>query len=140
MSKLQKLQCEQCAGRIDGATLTCQSCGMQYRLNEDFTLCRMEVYHGRFTSIGGSIAIPAYMLNELGPEGACELTLTKLAENMATKILPFMEFQTMFTPGMAGGDISTYVRVKVAEPLAGNQGARLFVKDVIDYHTGRLKL
>ena len=138
MSKLQKLQCEQCAGKIDGATLTCQSCGMQYRLNEDFTLCRMEVYHGRFTSIGGNIAIPAYVISELGPEVASEMTLRQMAETMAEKILPFMEFQTMFDPCHA--ELQTYARVRVAEPAVRNAGAQHLVREVINHYDGSLAL
>lgn len=138
MGKLQKLQCDQCGGRIDGTTLACQSCGMQYRLNEDFTLGRVEVYHGRFTSIGGCIAVPAYVLNTLGPEEACEMSLKQMAENMADKILPFMEFQSMLDP--AQNELVTYGRVKVAEPIVRYDGIREFVRDVIDHYDRSLKL
>lgn len=138
MGKLQKLQCEQCAGRIDGATLTCQSCGMQYRLNEDFTLGRIEVYHGKFTTIGSTVAIPAYIISELGPETASEMTLKKMAEAMAVKILPFMEFQSLFDPQY--NELQTFGRVRVADPIVHDNGVQTFVKDVINTYDGTIKL
>ena len=134
MGKLQKLQCEQCAGKIDGTTLTCQSCGMQYRLNEDFTLGRVEIYKGKFTTIGGNVAVPAYVLSELGPETVSEMTLQQMAESMVTKILPFMEFQTMFEPRY--GELQTYARVRVADPVVKYDGAKQFVRAVIDSYCG----
>ncbi len=138
MSKLQKLQCDQCGGRIDGATLTCQSCGMQYMLKDDFTLCRIETYPGKFRSIGGAIAVPAYVLHEAGPQTFSEMTLTKMIETMATKILPFAEFQTAFDP--THNELSTYYRVRVAEPITNSYGAAQYVRDVIDHYDGSLKL
>ena len=138
MSKLQKLQCEQCAGKIDGVTLTCQSCGMQYRLNDDFTLGRIEVSNLKFITIGGSVAVPAYILNTLGTETFSEMTLKKMAEDMASKILPFMEFQSMFDPEY--NEIQTYTRIRVAEPVVKSCGAAQYVRDVIDHYDGSLKL
>lgn len=138
MSKLQKLQCDQCGGRIDGATLTCQSCGMQYMLKDDFTLCRIETYPGKFKSIGGVIAVPAYMLHEMGSQTFSEMTLTKMAESMAAKLLPFAEFQTAFDP--THNELSTYYRIRVAEPITSSYGAAQYVRDVIDHYDGSLKL
>ena len=135
---MQKLQCEQCGGRIDGITLTCQSCGMQYRLNEDFTLGRVEVFQGKFTTIGGSIVIPAFVLSQMGAETFSEMTLSKMAEAMAKKILPFMEFQTMFDPRYA--ELQTYYRARVAEPITQSFGARQYVRDVINRYDGSVKL
>lgn len=116
MSKLQKLQCDQCGGRIDGVTLTCQSCGMQYRLNEDFTLGRVEIYHGRFQMLEGKIAIPSYVLYNIGETEFAEMTLHSLAKGMAEKILPFMEFKTMLNPDPVDNYITTIGTIRVAEP------------------------
>ena len=127
MSKLQKLQCEQCAGKIDGITLTCQSCGMQYRLNEDFTLGRVEVYNRKFQMLEGKIAIPSYVLYETGAVEFSEMTLRGLAEGMAEKILPFMEFKTMFSP-MDDYYITTVGTIKVAEPSSRNS-----IGDITNY-------
>lgn len=114
MSKLQKLQCDNCGGRIDGSTLTCQSCGMQFRLADDMTLRRIEIFHGHFQLLEGKIAVPAYVLSTSGPEDLCKMTLTQMAEAMVPKIIPFMELQTMFDPRTA--DIITLGRIRVAEP------------------------
>lgn len=117
MGTLRKLQCEQCAGIIDGTTMKCQSCGMQYRLDEDFTLGRVEVYNGKFVTLEGKIGVPAYTMYKFGEDGprkACEMTLKALSEGMAKKILPFMEFQQYYDPRMM--HLETYASVRVAEP------------------------
>lgn len=115
MSKLQKLQCDNCGGRIDGATLICVSCGMQYRLNDDMTLGRVTIFHGQFQLLEGNVAVPAYVLSDVGPEKFCEMTLKALADEMAPKILPFMEFQSMMDHRTM--DIQTFGRLRVGEPI-----------------------
>ena len=116
--KLTKLQCDQCGGKIDGVTLTCQSCGMGFKLQESpdgFTLGRVEVYHGKFHLVQGHVCVPAYALKE--PEDfemAAEWTLNDMAKNMAQHLLPFMEFQSEFRPETM--TIDTYAQMRVAEP------------------------
>ena len=87
MAKLQKLQCDNCGGKIDGSTLVCQSCGMQFRLDDGpngFTLGRVEVYHGKFHLIQGHVSVPAYALKEPEDfERAAEWTLTDMSKRMA---------------------------------------------------------
>ena len=119
MSKLQKLQCDNCGGKIDGSTLVCQSCGMQYKLNDGpdgFTLGRLEVYQGKFQLIQGHVCVPAFTLKEPKDyERAAEWTLKDMANNMAAHLLPFMEFQSSFEPRTM--TIDTYAQMRVAEPM-----------------------
>ena len=120
MSKLQKLQCDCCGGRIDGRSLECQNCGMQYRLEESdfgFTLGRVEVYNGKFITLNGCIGIPAYVAHELGPEKACEMSIKELAHNMAPRIMPLMEYYNEFDPCMQMH--KTFCEIRVAEPRTG---------------------
>lgn len=130
MSKLQKLQCDNCGGKIDGVTLTCQSCGMQYRLNDDMTLCRVEVFNKRFVTLEGQVGVPTYLIydeNEL--ECIAETTLRSMSEKMAEKLLPFMEFQTMFNP--TKNSLDTYGRVQVAIPTTHNgEPVHQLIKDL----------
>lgn len=116
--KLQKLQCDQCGGRIDGSTLICESCGMQFRLQDGpngFTLGRVEVYHGKFHLIQGHVCVPVYTLKDTEDyERAAEWTLNDMARNMAQHLLPFMEFQSEFRPQTM--TIDTYAQMRVAEP------------------------
>lgn len=114
MSKLEKLQCTSCGGRIDRVTLTCQMCGMQYRLNEDMQPVRVEVSHCKLVNLGTSMAVPAYVLKGENTEDLMKYTLSELAHNMAEKILPLMEFQTEYRPEYA--EYVTYARMRVAEP------------------------
>ena len=114
MGKLQKLQCEQCGGKIDGITLACQSCGMQYRLNEDMSLVRVEVYNRRFQVLEGKVSTPLYVLHDMGEQQYSEMTLTTFAEKMAKSILPFMEFRTQLEHD--GQTLTTIGSVRIAEP------------------------
>lgn len=120
MGKLQKLQCDCCGGRIDGRTLSCQNCGMQYRIEESydgFTLGRVEVYNGKFVTLHGCVGVPAYIVHDFGPERACELSIRQLAENMVPHIMPLMEYYNEFDPRTMTH--KTFCEVRVAEPRSG---------------------
>lgn len=120
MGKLQKLQCSECGGRIDGKTLECQMCGMQYKLEESeygFTLGRVEVYNGKFVTLHGCVGVPAYIVHDFGPERACELSIRQLAENMVPHIMPLMEYYNEFDSRTMTH--KTFCEVRVAEPRSG---------------------
>ena len=127
MAKLQKLQCDNCGGKIDGSTLICQSCGMQFRLDDGpngFTLGRVEVYHGKFHLIQGHVSVPVYALKEPKDfERAAEWTLTDMSKRMAVQLLPLMEFQSMFRPEHCA--IDTYAQMRVAEPGVSRENYRI---------------
>lgn len=120
MSGLRKLQCDNCGGVIDGVSLTCQSCGMQYMLNEDMTLGRVITSNLRWSTIGCCVAIPSYVLFDISKERAAEMTLKQMTESLATKLLPFMEFQSAFDP--VRNSCVTYSRLRVAEPMVNRYG------------------
>ena len=120
MSGLRKLQCDNCGGKIDCTTLTCQSCGMQYMLKDDMTLCRMVTSNLQWSTIGCCVTVPSYVLFDMGKERAAEMTLHQMAESLAPKLLPFMEFQSSFDPKY--NDIATYGRIRVAEPIVNRYG------------------
>ena len=120
MSGLRKLQCDNCAGVIDGVTLTCQSCGMQYMLKDDMTLGRVVTSNLQWATIGCCVAIPSYVLFDIGKEQAAEMTLKQMTESLATKLLPFMEFQSAFDP--SHNSCVTYSRLRVAEPIVNRYG------------------
>ena len=120
MSGLRKLQCDNCAGKIDGITLTCQSCGMQYMLKDDMTLGRVITSNLQWASIGCMITIPSYVLFDVSKERAAEMTLQQITETLSTKLLPFMELQSSFDP--IHNEIATFGRIRVAEPLVNRYG------------------
>ena len=58
MSTLQRLQCDSCGGRIDRASLTCTSCGMQYeREQNEPTLLRIVTEQRRTEVLSGEVLI-----------------------------------------------------------------------------------
>lgn len=114
MSKLELLQCKTCGGHIDRDTLTCQSCGAMYRLNEDNIPVRIDVCHMRVETLTGSIITPREAVYTLGEEKACEITLREMASRMAEKLLPFIEYQTEYD--FRHNEYITHGRLRVANP------------------------
>ncbi len=127
---IRKLECVTCGGRIDGATLTCQSCGMQYMLDDNFEL-KVLNSHLKWVTIDGMVAVPGYILDSIGRETASEMILTDMAKSMAKKLLPFMEFRTMFNP--CDQSIRTYGRIRVAEPVVTRFGNTYMEMPRIDW-------
>ena len=118
--KLQKLQCDQCGGHIDGLSLTCESCGMQYRIKEEFgelSLVRIVKSEVKFTTYCGCVAIPAYYVID-DPKSAMEMSIMQMAEQLSIKIAPLIEVQQMFDPPR--DQFRVYGRIRVADPLEPN--------------------
>ena len=113
MSKLEKMVCECCGGHIDRASLECKSCGAPYRLSEDLTPIRITRYDSRVRTFGVECNVPAYFVN-INPENAMHHTLHQLAEQLAEKILPLMEFEHTFN--IRNNEYTTYARIRVADP------------------------
>ena len=127
---MRKLQCESCGGKIDGITLACQSCGMQYMIDDDFNL-KVINSHLKWSTIEGMICVPAYLLNQMGEQAVSEITLKEMAQSMAPKLLPFMEFESMFEPRYC--EIRTWGRIRVAEPVTTRFGNVAFQMPHIDW-------
>lgn len=124
MSKLELLQCKTCGGHIDRDTLTCNSCGAMYRLNEDFMPVRLEVSHLHIDTLVGKTIVPSEAMYLLGTEKACEMTLKEMAERMAEKILPYIEYQMEFDPRL--NQYITHGRLRVANPNKWSRDPRGF--------------
>ena len=127
---IKKLECVTCGGKIDGATLTCQSCGMQYMLTDDFQL-KVLTSPIKWVTIDGMVAVPGYILNTINRETASEMILTDMAKSMAMKLLPFMEFQSMLNP--CDQTVRTHGRIRVAEPVVTRFGNTYMEMPRIDW-------
>lgn len=114
MSKLELMQCKTCGGHIDRATLTCQSCGAMYRLDEDHMPVRLEVSQMRIETFVGEVIVPNEAVYLLGTEKACEMSLKEMAKRMAEKILPMIEYHTEYD--IEHCEYVTYGRLRVANP------------------------
>ena len=113
MSDLIPLQCPNCAGRVDKATLTCNSCGLQFKMKPDGTLMRVDVFSHKFIPIGAAISMPAFYVKN-NPEEAMKYTLNEMARKLAENILPLMEFRQEYNREY--DDYVTYGRIRVEEP------------------------
>lgn len=114
MSTLQKLQCDQCGGRIDRASLTCQSCGMQYRYEHETQELRIITETRRTDVLSGAVRIPNEILIQV-PEKGIEWAIKELANNMARRLVPYMEWEYSREPEF--NQTAVYGRVRVAIPM-----------------------
>jgi len=112
IEKLKPMNCVNCGGIINSATLICQSCGTPYRYDEQN---RLRLIHSelRFETLHGSIFMPAYFVEE-NPQRAMEITLVQMAEKMSEKLLPFIEYRQSFD--VPHYEYITHGRIKVAIP------------------------
>ena len=117
MSTLQRLQCDSCGGRIDRASLTCTSCGMQYeREQNEPTLLRIVTEQRRTEVLSGEVLITdEALINE--PEKAIEYAVTQMASQMAKRLIPFLELE--WNRDWPTRQTGIYGRLRVARPANG---------------------
>lgn len=111
---MKALICECCGGRIDRATMVCQMCGTAYKLDEYEQPIRIMEYSQRVDTISTCVSVPRYLIDSMGEKEAMEMTLHKMAEQMAEKIMPLIEFTHEYEP--ITQVYTTYGRLKVANP------------------------
>lgn len=119
MSTLQKLQCDNCGGRIDRASLTCTSCGMQYQQDqtEPFNL-RIVTETRRTEMLSGAVLIPdEFLITER--EKAIKYAVEKLAAQMADHLIPFIELE--WRRDYPTCQTAIQGRLRVARPTSGGQ-------------------
>lgn len=111
---MKALICECCGGRIDRATMVCQMCGTAYKLDEYEQPIRIMEYSTRVETLNSRVAIPRYLVDHMETEDVMEMTLHKMARQMAEKIMPLIEFTHEYEPMTQ--EYVTYGRLKVANP------------------------
>lgn len=118
MSTLQKLQCDNCGGRIDRASLTCISCGMQYRIENETQELRIITETRKTDVLCQKVFIPDEILLA-DPEVAIEYAIKRIAHDMAEKLIPYMEWERESDPRYRQASI--YARLRVARPTSGGE-------------------
>lgn len=118
MSTLQKLQCDNCGGRIDRASLTCISCGMQYRIENETQELRIITETRKVDVLHQQVFIPDEILLS-NPDQAIEYTIKRIAHDMAEKLIPYMEWESESNPRLR--QTSIYARLRVARPTSGGE-------------------
>lgn len=112
---MRKLQCTSCGGVIDQSTMRCNMCGMQYMLDSNG---RIEIVKTDrpIILIHEGVTIPAdYIFDpEIGAEVMARKTISELTERLARRILPLVEFQTMYRN--TNNSYQTSVRIGIVEP------------------------
>lgn len=118
MATLQKMQCSSCGGVIDPYKLCCNSCGMQYRLDHDGNVVRVETCNKELIYINEGIAVDAFCIEDpnVAANALARHTMYELVEKLAERILPLVEFQTTYMPD--SHSYLTHARLAVAKPQA----------------------
>ena len=109
---LQPMTCVCCGGIIDRATMTCTMCGVPYRFDDEHRL-RIIQSDLHFDVLQGQIMLPSFYV-EHDPQQAMEIGLHHMAEQMAEKLLPFIEYRQSFDP--CHQEYSLHGRIRVANP------------------------
>ncbi len=117
---MKALICECCGGRIDRHTMTCPMCGTQYKLDEYEHPIRVIEYSQRVETLTSRIAIPRYVVEHMETEDVMEMTLRQMAQQMAEKIMPLIEFTHEYDP--VHQDHITYGVLRVANPHTTTDG------------------
>lgn len=117
MSTLQRLQCDGCGGLIDRETLTCRSCGLQYRYDHEMNTFRIITQRGKTELLHGRILIDDEDLHRYG-EQVIEHSIRKIATSMAQQLIPYMEWERESDPTRM--QTAIYARVRVAVPEKGD--------------------
>lgn len=119
MSTLQRLQCDNCGGRIDRVSLTCTSCGMQYeREQNESTLLRIVTEQRRTEVLSGTVLIPdEFMMVE--PEKAIKYAVEAMANQMAKRLIPFIELE--WYRDFPTHQTKIYGRLRAARPSNGGE-------------------
>ena len=117
MSTLQRLQCDSCGGRIDRASLTCTSCGMQYERDQNEPIMLRVISEQRRTEVlSGRVLIPDEFLM-LDKEKAIEYAVKDMANQMAQHLIPFIELE--WNRDWPTHQTGIYGRLRVARPTSG---------------------
>lgn len=92
MSELKPLICPQCGAHINRNTYRCEYCGTQFKKETELNPFQFEVLRP------GSVVLRSHCKASLeaiemvgGREKASELVIKKMAEEMASKIAPYMD-------------------------------------------------
>ena len=119
MSTLRKLQCDNCGGRIDRASLTCISCGTQYQTDQNEPLTLRIVNEKRRTEVlSGAVFIPDEIIMD-NTEQAIDYAVRRMAGQMAERLIPFIEFE--WERDLPTRQTGIYGRIRVARPSNGGQ-------------------
>ena len=118
MSTLQKLQCDCCGGHIERASLTCISCGMQYRYEHETQELRIITETRRTDVLHEKMIIPNEILMQ-SPEEGIEWTIRRIASDMAKRLIPYLEWERESDPRRQ--ETAIYARLRVARPTHGGE-------------------
>lgn len=119
MSTLQRLQCDNCGGRIDRASLTCTSCGMQYEKDKNEPIMLRVISEQRRTEVlSGTVLIPDEFMR-VEPEKAIEYAVKEMANQMAERLIPFIELE--WSRDFMRHQTGIYGRLRVARPTNGGE-------------------
>lgn len=96
MNDIKPLICPQCGGHINRATLKCEYCETEFRVDEKIHHLVIE-RHGVHV-LQSQITLADEYVHFLGAQEASEIALRQLSSQMAEAIMPVIEVQTWNDP------------------------------------------
>lgn len=115
MSNLKPLICPLCGGTINRSNKKCEYCGTEYDLGYD-TVLHFEALHPGTHVLQSQALMTDDMLQVMGLKVASEYILREMAEEMASKLIPFMDVQTEADPLYPFGGRKIRARLRVIDP------------------------
>lgn len=110
---LKPMKCECCGGIIDKASMTCQMCGIAYEFDDQMQPIKIVEYSTKVETLKGTVLMPAeFMISN--PKECSHYALEKMAHEMASHLLPFIEYSVEFSPELREYTING--RLRVANP------------------------
>lgn len=113
-NNLTALICTCCGGKIEREKMICCNCGTQYKFDENKNLITVEQFNRNIIYLNGAFQIPAFYV-KTDPEMAMQHILKEMAQNLAIKLLPLIEFQARLIPEQQLYMINA--KIGVAEPF-----------------------
>lgn len=93
MGELKNLTCVCCGGRINRATMKCEYCGTEYKLNGDIPTIRIESFQNPIREYKACVLVDDYLLYK-GGDSYMQYALQKLCEEMMPAVMSGMRIRT----------------------------------------------
>lgn len=112
--ELKALICSCCGGQIDRESLTCKMCGTAFVLDKNDAPVEIELTRANVHTLACAQYIPREMLNKNEREEYERFVLRKMADELARKLIPYIERESVYDPKT--DTINTYGRLRVIKP------------------------
>lgn len=117
MSELKPYICTQCGGKVNRATLVCECCGTQFRIDTHDDIPRIQVVYSRpgVHMLCVNYEMTREMIDAMGYKEASKYVLEATADELAKSIAPYMEVYSERNPWR--DTVTVNSRIRVLDPV-----------------------